>query len=268
MYKAYAIENRKAELPEDWKPYLLKILIGILVVFLMAEFLFYVVIVPTTSKIHLSVKGVSSIGYDELCSMSGLTGEEKWINFNSAITASHLALNPLFESVIVEKVFPDRVSISLKERVAVAIAFGTINGRTVPLEIDKSGVAFRIGHLAAKSNLPLITGLTFENPVAGMRLHESFKPLLMQLSELEIKNPVLLSSISEIKIDTKTYGGYDLVVYPVHTPIRVRTDKTLNEDALQYMMLVLDVVKDFSLNIDEIDIRAGTVAYRLKGESL
>jgi hypothetical protein len=34
------------------------------------------------------------------------------------------------------------------------------------------------------------------------------------------------------------------------------------------MMLVLDVVKDLSLNIDEIDIRAGTVAYHVKGDKL
>jgi hypothetical protein len=33
------------------------------------------------------------------------------------------------------------------------------------------------------------------------------------------------------------------------------------------MMLVLDVVDDMKLNIDEIDIRAGTVAYRERGTS-
>ncbi len=268
MFEAYVVENTKTVRSEDWKPYLLKILIGVLIVFLLAELSFYVIVVPTTSKINLILKGAPDIGYDELCSIAGLSGLEKWIDFNSASTASRLASNPLFESVIVEKTFPDRVTISVIERVAVAVAFGKINGRTVPLEIDRSGVAFRIGSLTAGANLPLITGLTFENPVPGMRLHASLKPLLEQLSSLEMKNPVLLSSISEIKIESKTYGGYDLVVYPVHTPVRVRTDKALNEDALQYMMLVLDVVKDLSLNIDEIDIRAGTVAYKLKGEQL
>jgi len=276
MYDSFALENAiestidgtKAKSSDDWKPQLVKILIGILMIFLFAEFVFYIIIVPTTSKIHLTLSGAPSLGYDELCSMAGLSGHEKWFKFNSAATASRLAMNPLFESVVVEKKFPDRVNISLKERVTVAVAFGEINGRTVPLEIDRNGIAFRMGRNPENQNIPLITGLTFENPVPGMRLHAALKPLLEQLSELEKKNPVLLASISEIQVETKTYGGFDLVVYPVHTPIRVRTDKALNEDALQYMMLVLDVVQDLSLNIEEIDIRAGTVAYRLKGEQL
>lgn len=268
MSEAYVIGNIKGKASEEVKPYLIKILIGILLIFLLVEFSFYMVIVPSTSKIHLTVKGSTSLGYDELYSIAGLTGQEKWIDFNSASIASRLAANPLFESVVVEKKFPDRVFISVTERIPVAVAFGKINGRTVPLEIDRSGVAFRIGNLLANANIPLITGLTFENPVPGMRLHAALKPLLEQLSILEIKNPVLLASISEIEIEAKTYGGYDLVVYPVHTPVRVRTDRALNEDALQYMMLVLDVVQDLSLEIDEIDIRAGTVAYRLKGVQL
>ena len=44
--------------------------------------------------------------------------------------------------------------------------------------------------------------------------------------------------------------------------------RCMHQDRLQYMMLVLDVVQDLALDIDEIDIRAGTVAYRLKGEQL
>ena len=114
----------------------------------------------------------------------------------------------------------------------------------------------------------MVTGLTFENPVAGMRLDARLKPLLESLSVIEAKNPLLLAAVSEIRIDEKPYGGFDLVIYPVNTPVKVRTDKALNEDELQYMMLVLDVVKDLDPSIDEIDIRAGTVAYRSKGETL
>lgn len=252
----------------EWKPLLLKFLAGVLAVFLVVEVVFYLIVVPVTSGISLSVSGANTLGYDEVCSLAGLAGTEKWIDFNSAETAARLAANPVFESVSVEKLFPDRVNITVTERAPVAVSFGTLNGRTVPLEIDATGVVFRIGRGDPDSTLPLITGLTFENPVPGMRLNARLKPLLEQLSAIEAKNPVLLSSVSEIKIEQKTYGGYDLVVYPVHTPVRVRTDKALNEDALQYMMLVLDVVDDLSLDIDEIDIRAGTVAYRVRGEHL
>jgi cell division protein FtsQ len=268
MSEAIIADGGKLRVGADWKPYALKVLAGILAFILFAEFAFYAVIIPATTKINLSVKGSSGIGVDELCALTGLSGNEKWISFNTGAVAARLASNPLFEAVSVEKKFPDRVVITLIERVPVAVSFGTVDGRTVPVAIDQNGVVFRVGNIPAGTNLPLVTGLTFENPVAGMRLNPRLNPLLKDLSDLEEKNPVLLSSVSEIKIAQKTYGGYDLVVYPVHTRVRVRTDKALNEAALQYMMLVLDVVKDLSLNIDEIDIRAGTVAYHVKGDKL
>jgi len=268
MFETFTAEAGQRSRSEDWKPFAMKILIGFLVVFMLAELAFYMVVIPATSTIRLTVSGAPSVGYDELCSMAGLSGTEKWIHFNTAAVASRIASNPLFETVTVEKKFPDRVIISVTERVPVAVSLGMVKGRSVPLEIDAKGVAFRIGRLPAKSALPLLTGLTFENPIAGMRLDSRLKPLLSQLGQIGSQNPALLALVSEIKIDEKSYGGYDLVVYPVHTPIRVRTDKALNEDSLQYMMLVLDVVKDLDLSIDEIDIRAGTVAYRVRGEML
>jgi cell division protein FtsQ len=267
VIEALTIEKGESGAVADWKPLILKILVTILALFVAAELIFYVIVIPMTTQINLSVKGAPSIQTGELCSYAGITGSEKWISFDTASIASRLAANPLFEKVLVEKQFPDRVCITVVPRVAVAVTFGTVNGRTVPLEIDKSGMVFAVGQVPPNGTLPLVTGLTIENPVAGVRLNRQLVPLLQQLAQLESRNPVLLSSVSEIKIEQKNWGGYDLVVYPVHTPVRVRTDKALNEDALQYMMLVLDVVDDMKLNIDEIDIRAGTVAYRERGTS-
>lgn len=264
-FTAHSVGKRQEE---DWKPVVLKILAFSLIVFLIAECAFYFVFIPMTARIHLSVHGAIDTGSDEIRQIAGLTGQEKWISFDTAAMATTLAANPLFESVVVEKKFPDKVDVTLIPRIPVAVAFCTVSGRTVPLEIDRSGVVFRIGNPKIDSDLPLLTGLSFEQPLAGMRLHSRLKPLLKDLADIEKTNQALLSSISEIKVEEKTYGGYDLVLYPVHAPVRVRTDKALNEDGLQYMMLVLDVVQDLALDIDEIDIRAGTVAYRLKGEQL
>lgn len=252
----------------DGRKILLKVLIGLLIVLLAVELLFYIILVPVTSEVRLEITGTETMGYDEVCQLAGISGSEKWLHFNASSVATRLASNPLFESVTVSKQFPDTVNISFKERTPVAVCFGEIGGRTVPLEIDREGVAFRIGGTEIGNNIPLLTGLTFENPVAGMRLNERLKPLLQQIEYLENNHPVLLASVSEIKIEPKTYGGYDLVLYPVHTPVKVRTDKALNQDVIQYIMLVLDVVQAEIQDIDEIDIRAGTVAYRMKGEAI
>jgi len=191
MYESIVIGDVKPKTFLELKPNLLKILVGVLILFLFIEFIFYIIIVPTTSQIHLTLSGASTLGYDELCSIARISNQEKWITFNAAVTASKLASNPLFESVFVEKKFPDKVIINLKERETVAIAFGTIKGRTVPMEIDRNGIAFKIGKTPVNQNIPLITGLVFENPVPGMRLHSALKPLLEQLYLLENRNPVL-----------------------------------------------------------------------------
>ncbi len=275
MSELYVTENGDiiygAESPQraasSWRPLALKTLLAVLVLFLMAEIVYYVLVIPATSIPQITVEGTTAVGADELCSMAGITGSETWANFSAPAVAVRLAANPLFEKVRVEKRFPDRVLITVTERTAVAVAFTVVNGRTLPMEIDRTGIAFRIGG-QINSSLPVLTGLTIDKPIPGMRLHAQLRSLLEDLSTVEKTNPVLLASVSEIKIEQKTYGGYDLVVYPVHTPIRVRTDKALNQEALQYMMLVLDVVKDLALDIDEIDIRSGTVAYRVKGKQL
>lgn len=264
MSETYVEQGAKTQRLVDWRHTALKVLIGVLVVFLMAEFAFYLLVVPATSLVRLTVNGSTSVGHDQMCSLAGISGNERWIHINSASIAANLARQPLFESVTVEKQFPDKLVISVVERVPVAIALGTVGDTTVPVSIDASGIVFRVGAYPSNESLPLITGLQIDDPVAGMRLHTGLKPLLSQLRDLESRNSVLLSSISEIKIEEKTYGGFDLVIYPVHTPVRVRTDKALNEDALQYMMLVLDVVQELALDVEEIDIRAGTVAYRLR----
>ncbi|HHU37107.1 MAG TPA: FtsQ-type POTRA domain-containing protein [Treponema sp.] len=252
----------------NWKPVVLKVLIAILAVFLLAEFAFYLLVIPTTSTIRMTIQGSSSVGYDEICAITGITGREKWFSFDTVSNAARLASYPRFESVSIEKKFPDKIVVTVTERQPVAIGFGTLNNKTVPVVIDRNGVVFSVGFLPDTNNLPVITGIRFENPEAGMRLHNQLVPLLQELHELESRNSVLLSSVSEIKIEPKTYGGYDLIIYPVHMPVRVKTDRSLNEDALQYMMLVLDVVQDLELDVEEIDIRAGTVAYRVREDVL
>lgn len=263
----YFAEKAPAE-GDRWRRVAVGAVIVVLALFLAFELVYYLIVVPATAPVNLTVRTTGSVGYNEVCAMAGITGRERWASFDAAEIASRLAGNPVFERVSVEKSFPDRVSVTLVERVPVAISFAEIGGKTVPIEIDRAGVAFRVGSSVRQAALPLLTGLTFENFVPGTRLNPALKGLLEQITLVEERNPVLLASVSEIKVDQKPYGGYDLVVYPVHVPVRVRTDKTLNEDALQYMMLVLDVVKDMRVDVDEIDIRAGTVSYRAKGEAL
>jgi len=54
-----------------------------------------------------------------------------------------------------------------------------------------------------------------------------------------------------------------LVLYPVHSTIRVRLENNLTEDVLRYMLLVLSVFENSSPKPEEIDFRSGMGSYRV-----
>jgi cell division protein FtsQ len=165
--------------------------------------------------------------------------------------------------VSVDKVFPDKVLINVKERTAVAKTIVSINGRSMSVQIDENGVLFsNTTSVASDSNIPLISGLPIENMQTGMRFPAKYKPLMAQIAEIQKLPQKYFVAISEIQVVPKEYGNYELVLYPIHTHVKVLTDRSLNEDALKYMMVVLDVVNSFEPDVREIDLRYGSVSYR------
>ena len=51
---------------------------------------------------------------------------------------------------------------------------------------------------------------------------------------------------------------------PAQSKVKVLTDRALNEEALKYMMVVLDVVNKIGTEVSEVDLRYGSVAFRTK----
>ena len=247
----------------------LKIIILVMLLFLAGDSIYYLFIVPfnTTAKIQFS--GIDTILEADMKKAVGLTGTEKWGKLNKDVLLHRITSYPLVAEARVVKKYPDKVLIELAERKPVGVLLATVGGRTIPMEIDKTGTVFKVAAKQDRQALPIISGLSFQNIRAGMKVHKQLVPLFKQLELLQKKNPALLSEISEMKIEQKKYGGFDLILYPVRSHVKVRTDGTLNEDRLRYMILTLDVIRDLDLNtqIEELDVRAGTACYRLRGET-
>jgi cell division protein FtsQ len=83
-----------------------------------------------------------------------------------------------------------------------------------------------------------------------------------QIQDIRNLKQKYFAAISEIEVVPKEYGNYELVLYPIQAKVRVLTDRALNEEALQYMMVVLDVVNSIEPDVGEIDLRYGSVSYR------
>jgi cell division protein FtsQ len=252
--------------PHSQKEVVLKRVTLILALLLGMELLYHVCIVPCLPLNEVRINTVQGFSRDDLLRIAGIDESMSYVTFNTTKVSQALSSIPLVESVAITKHFPNSVDIVVKERTAVAVSLAKVSGKLVPVYIDKEGVVFKVGgehHVT----LPLISGLVFEQVVPGMKLPVHLKRFFASLDMVERMNPALLQTISEVRLQQKAYGGYELIVYPSNYMGKVRLGSELNEDVLRYMMLVLDVLASRGIQTDEIDFRTGTISYRTKEAS-
>jgi len=248
---------------------ILKIVLIVILFALILEIAYYFIVLPliSSAKFTFNIKG-NSITEVEAMAMMELTGSEKWGSLDSSKMAFLLRAQPAIEYAEVRKHFPDRVVVDIIERHPVAISFINIGGSSVPLEIDKEGVVFRMGWSSNTALLTIVSGIDFQNPKLGMKMNYKLTSLFNNIDFIAREEPLLLSSISEIKIQEKKYGDYELILYPTQRNIKVLASKELSAKTLNRMMLVLDVInedRDFpEEELECIDIRGVNVVYKWK----
>lgn len=249
---------------KDKKVFLVKILVFVLAVLLFAELIISMVLVPCFSKPSITVSGLKSASQQEFTELLGSMQTSSWLRFDTQRAASLLSSVPYIDSVDVSKVFPDRVIVSVKERVPVAKTVINNGGRYISVQIDKNGVLFTGNRQKSDTDyeIPLVSGLPVEKFREGMSIPANYRVLLDQIETVRSRSQKYFAAISEIQVVQKEYGNYELVLYPVHKHVRVLTDRSLNEEALKYMMVVLDVVDSIEPDVSEIDLRYGSVSYR------
>jgi len=250
---------------KDNKVVILKIIVVVLCVLLFLEGILYAVVIPCLAPAKIDIQGLESISKTELLNKVDSVASSSWLKFDTDKAVLALSSESCIESVSVEKHFPDRVEIHVKERIPVAKTIVMVNGKSVSVQIDKNGVLFT-GAVATNydNNIPLVTGLPVDNVQDGMRLSANYRNLMEQISVLSELPQKYFAAVSEIQVVTKEYGNYELILYPIHTKVKVLTDRTLDEDALKYMMVVLDVVNSIEPDVSVIDLRYGSVSYRTR----
>lgn len=254
---------------KDKKVFLVKILVFVLAVLLFAELIISMVLVPCFSKPSITVSGLKSASQQEFTELLDSMKTSSWLRFDTQRAASLLSSVPYIDSVDVSKVFPDRVIVSVKERVPVAKTVINNGGRYISVQIDKNGVLFTGNRQKSDTDyeIPLVSGLPVEKFREGMSIPANYRVLLDQIETVRSRSQKYFAAISEIQVVQKEYGNYELVLYPVHKHVRVLTDRSLNEEALKYMMVVLDVVDSIEPDVSEIDLRYGSVSYRTRSSA-
>lgn len=244
----------------------LKRLILIAAVILVAECIWLFVVSPCMPFSTVEVNTFPGFDRAAVLAMAGIGERASWLTVDTAAAEKALAGFYLIKSARVIKRFPDRLRIYLEPRRAVAFSLAPVSGRMLPVFFDQDGVIFKIGgeDSMVSPNLPIISGLVFGQPGLGTRLPSVFGSFLSGLEKIGTNSPELLSAISEIRINRKPFDGFDITLYPLHNPVKVRLENTLTEDILRYVLLVLDVVHAEELSSGEIDFRSSVASYTIK----
>jgi cell division protein FtsQ len=268
-YVCAALEREGAKTNEgrESKMFALKILVLILCAALAVEIILYFVLIPCFTQVKIHYEGVSLYGSAELTPL--ITPQKNtWFQFNTVSACAVLSSLSGIESVSIEKKFPDKVFVSVTERVPVALTLATHDERTVAVMLDKTGAVFGAGVPSTIDSLPLVTGLPVEQIGQGMRLSKMYHPLLEQIAFLTSLSQKYFAAFSEIRVVSKNYGSYELIFYPVKSHVKILLDRGLSEDTLKTMMVTLDVVSSMEPDVEEIDLRYGSFSYRLKEKKM
>jgi cell division protein FtsQ len=263
VYTGSEYVQAKSKEGRDSKIFALKILVMILCGALVVEIFLYFVLIPCFTQVQIHYEGnhlYKRVDLDHLIARQKNT----WFKFNTTSACAVLSSLPGIESVSIEKKFPDKIFVSITERVPIAVTLSTDDERTVAVLLDKTGAVFGPGISSVFDSLPLITGLPLEQIGQGMRLSKMYHPLLEQIEFLTSLPQKYFTAFSEIRVMPKNYGGYELIFYPVKSHVKILLDRGLNEDALKTMMVTLDVVSSIEPDVEEIDLRYGSFSYRIK----
>ena len=245
----------------------LKTIIICLGILLFFEVLVYAFVMPCFGNPKFEYIGLDASSSNEVSEVLTEMRGQSWFSFDKNKAASVIKNSLSFvDEVTIVKKFPSTVYFKFEERQPVAKTLINIDSHTVPIQIDKNGVLFTSTKKSVSfdSMIPLISGLPLEILKEGGILPVKYRSLIGRISALKALPQKYFASISEIQVVSKQQGNYELVLYPVHSKIKVLTDRTLDEAALKYMMVALDVVNSIEPNVSEVDLRYGSVSYRTK----
>ncbi len=262
-----AISQQDKKVVVDKRFKILKFVVVLLAILLLMEGIIYSFIIPCFGQVSIVVSGVDSASKKNITEKLAPLNSASWLTFDTEKAVSLLSSVSYIESVSVDKKVFDRIYVSVKERVPVAKTILSVNGTSKSVQIDENCVLFtsQSDSIAEDNSIPLISGIPVENLQEGMRLPGKYRVLLEQISAIRKLPQKYFAAISEIQVVPKEYGNYELILYPIaQAKVKVITDRLLTEDALKYMMVVLDVVNSIEPDVVEIDLRYDSLSYKCR----
>lgn len=239
---------------------LLRFTIAALAVLLVLELAFHLLAAPNLRLTKLVFSGDKPRTDVPLGTLLGLRDREYYFSVDEAAVKARLEALPWVKEAKVDKKFPDTLTVALKVRRALAVSL--VGGAV--LVVDDEGLVFDVRTDARGLDVPVISGVAFEALKAGSRFPATVRPLFDRLAELRRHSPGLYRMISEVQLRRNGGGGFDAIVYPARTPVRIVLGDRWDEATIQQMFVLLDLVEKqgWAAKTKEIDFRATPVVLR------
>lgn len=239
---------------------LLRLTILVLGVLLVLELAFHLLAAPNLRLTKLVFTGDRPRTDVPLGDLLGLRPREYYFSVDEAAVKARLEALPWVKEASVDRKFPDTLTVGLKVRQALAVSL--VGGAV--LAVDDEGLVFEVRTDAQGLDVPVISGVAFEALKAGSRFPPEVKPLFQQLAQLRQTSPGLFRMISEVQLRRNDRGGFDAVVYPAQTPVRIILGDRWDQATMQQMFVLLDLVakQGWTSKTKEIDFRATPVVLR------
>lgn len=197
----------------------------------------------------------------------GVNADSVWFTVDTEQARLRLLDNPLIRQASVEKVFPDKLVITVQSRTALVAAIAEVDGRAEPLYFSDDGILFQIGSQPEVSvDVPLISGLSFGQIAPGIRLPDKIIDYLGSLMEFSANFPQYSALISEMRFIAIGSERYEVFFYFRDSHFAVRFGEHLEKDMFVRYLMAVSVINRQGIidKVEEIDVRTEDVVYRLK----
>ena len=239
-----------------------------LVMLFVVQIIFQFFIAPQLAikKIEIHCSNSFPLSNNDILKLAELEGNLYYFSINTVQIKDKLLQHSLIKTAEVKKIFPALLYIKVAERVPLGMALVNSSGKTIPVVFDEEGVIFEIGKSVSDYKIPVISGLKFVDIRLGLKLPDELVLYLVELKKLKETTPALFEQISEIKFVNKNNLSYEVLLYPLSTKVRVRTENTINDNLIKQIFVVLDIIEKNGLEseMNELDFRSGQVVFKVK----
>ncbi|HOT58884.1 MAG TPA: FtsQ-type POTRA domain-containing protein [Spirochaetia bacterium] len=238
-------------------------------IILISLFLVIVILIVTMfSTVNISVVGSVLLSEQEIVRIAGIADKKSVLSIDVERTKIALEAYYKIKSATVKYSFPNKLIIHIEERQPLGIIVaGSSDTEYDLICIDTDGYIIGYEHeFPGESRTPVISGIILKNYKMGNKLDNKFLPVLNSIAALKVNNSKLFEAISEFKLEEKTNGYIEVVIYPVNFHTTMRVGSIIDESVLQVGMWMLDALKDKidTNELKEIDLRGKIYTVKFK----